>query len=147
MATGIIIPAARPFNNRTAVSVYSLWAKRYRSEITARSTSPDAMKILLPYLSDSPPIIGITIAREMAKPENIRPIQTPVTLRSSAMVGNRGEIILNPNIAAKIEKYRVNIVRFSISLHQTLQYKKLSVKMALLPKSEKVTTLGAGGIV
>jgi hypothetical protein len=54
------------------------------------------------------------------------PIQKPVAPRSSAMVGNRGEIILNPNIAATMEKYRENNVRFSISLHQTLQYKKLS---------------------
>jgi hypothetical protein len=44
------------------------------------------------------------------------------------MIGNIGEIILNPNIAATMEKYRANNVRFSISLHQTLQYKKLSVK-------------------
>jgi hypothetical protein len=71
---------------------------------------------------------GITIAREMAKPENIIPIQTPVALRSVAMVGIRGEIILNPNIAAIIVKYRVNNDRFFISLHQTLQYKKVSVK-------------------
>ncbi len=52
----------------------------------------------------------------MAKPENIVPTQTPVALRSSAKVGNRGEIILNPNIAAIIVKYRVNKVRFSITL-------------------------------
>jgi len=52
----------------------------------------------------------------MATPENIRPIQTPVALRSSAMIGNIGEIILNPNIAATMEKYRENNVRFSIIL-------------------------------
>jgi hypothetical protein len=45
------------------------------------------------------------------------------------MIGNIGEIILNPNIAATIEKYRATSVRFSMSLHQTLQYKKVSVKM------------------
>jgi hypothetical protein len=44
------------------------------------------------------------------------------------MVGNIGEIILNPNIAANIVKYRVTNVRFSISLHQTLRYKKVSGK-------------------
>jgi|LGVF01.2.fsa_nt_gb hypothetical protein len=64
----------------------------------------------------------------MAKPENIMPIQKPVAPRSSAMVGNRGEIILNPNIAANVENKRVNNVPFSISLHQTLRYKKVSVK-------------------
>ena len=64
----------------------------------------------------------------MAKPENIRPIQIPEALRSVAMACIRGEIILNPNIAANIVKYRVTNVRFSISLHQTLQHKKLSVK-------------------
>ena len=91
---------------------------------------------MIAYLSDNPPIIGITIAREMAKPENIIPIQTPVTLRSSAMIGNIGEIILNPNIAANIEKYRVNNVRFSIILPFFFSsedikflYIKLSVKL------------------
>jgi len=62
------------------------------------------MKIFLPYLSDNPPIIGIMTAREMAKPENIIPIQIPEALRSVAMVGIIGEIIVNPNIAAIIVK-------------------------------------------
>ena len=64
----------------------------------------------------------------MAKPENIRPTPKPVAPRSSAMVGNRGESIPNPNIAANIEKNRVNNARFSISLHQTLQYENTRLK-------------------
>jgi hypothetical protein len=54
------------------------------------------------------------------------------------MVGNRGEIILNPNIAATMEKYRENNVRFSIILPIFFSsegikflYIKLSVKLAL----------------
>jgi len=70
---------------------------------------------MIAYLSDNPPITGITIAREIATPENIIPILPPVAPRSSAIVGNRGEIILNPNIAATMEKYRENNVRFSIT--------------------------------
>ena len=72
----------------------------------------------------------------MAKPENIRPIQKPVAPRSSAKLDNRGESIPNPNIAANIEKNRENKVRFSISLHQTLQYIKLSVKNQDSPNTE-----------
>ena len=87
-------------------------------EITARSASPGAMKTFLPCLSDSPPIKGIIIAREIAKPENIMPIQIPEALRSSAMVGNIGEIILNPKIAAIIVKYRVNNVRRFLTIFQ-----------------------------
>ena len=82
------------------------------------------------------------------------PIQKPVAPRSSAMVGNRGEIILNPNIAATMEKYRENNVRFSIILPIfffsegiKFLYIKLSGETALLLKSKNVVTLGAGGTV
>jgi hypothetical protein len=61
-----------------------------------------------------------------------------VAPRSSAMVGNRGEIILNPNIAATMEKYRENNVRFSIILPIFFSsedikflYINLSAKLAL----------------
>nr|AAU83971.1 hypothetical protein GZ35B7_4 [uncultured archaeon GZfos35B7] len=47
--------------------------------------------------------------------------------RSSAKLGNRGESIPNPNIAANIEKNKVNNARFSISLHQRLHYIKILV--------------------